>query len=101
MGRWLLLGAEAPVIPAETGRVVVQPNFHIFAFDPIADSTLARLDAFATRLNAERAIEYELSRESVYRAQTAGMPVAAIRAWLEEVTEAPLPQNIARSLDEW
>jgi hypothetical protein len=72
MGRWLLLGETAPVIPAETGRVVVQPSFHIFAFDPIADSTLAHLDGFATRLKAERAIEYEITRESVYRAQLGG-----------------------------
>ena len=101
MGRWLLLGEAAPVIPAETGRVVVQPSFHIFAFDPIADSTLAHLDGFATRLKAERAIEYELTRESVYRAQSAGTEAPAIKAWLEEVTGAQLPQNVSRSLDEW
>ncbi len=101
MGRWLLLGEATPQIPAETGRVVVQPSFHIFAFDPIADSTLAQLDGFATRLNAERAIEYELSRESVYRAQSAGTEVPAIKAWLEDVTGTALPQNVSRSLDEW
>ncbi len=101
MGRWLLLNGPQPAIPEETGRVVLQPNFRIFAFDPISDSVLARLDSFAVRLNAERAIEYELSRESVYRAQLAGQNVSEIKAWLEEVTGAALPQNIARSLDEW
>lgn len=101
MGRWLLLGAEKPAIPEETGRVVLQPNFRIFAFDPISDSVLARLDSFATRLNAERAIEYELTRDSVYRAQLAGQTTAEIAAWLEQVTGTPLPQNIARSLEEW
>lgn len=101
MGRWLLLGAAQPAIPEETGRVVLQPNFHIFAFDPISDSVLARLDSFANRLNAERAIEYELSRESVYRAQLAGQFAPEIAAWLAQVTGSPLPQNVARSLDEW
>lgn len=101
MGRWLLLGGTKPAIPEETGRVVLQPNFRIFAFDPISDSVLARLDSFATRLNAERAIEYELSRESVYRAQLANQMAAEIAAWLEQITGAPLPQNIARSLEEW
>ncbi len=101
MGRWLLLGEARPAIPEETGRVVLQPNFRIFAFDPISDSVLARLDSFATRLNAERAIEYELSRESVYRAQLAGQTAAEIAAWLEQITGAALPQNIARSLAEW
>jgi hypothetical protein len=101
MGDWLLAGGPQPAIPEETGRVVVQPNFRIFAFDPISDGVLARLDGFAARLNAERAVEYELSRESVYRAQLAGQNVAGIRTWLEQVTGAALPQNVSRSLDEW
>lgn len=101
MGRWLLLGADEPAIPEETGRVVLQPNFRIFAFDPISDSVLARLDSFATRLNAERAIEYELGRESVYRAQLAGQSAPEIAAWLEQTTGTPLPQNVARTLAEW
>jgi hypothetical protein len=101
MGRWLLLDGPQPAIPEETSRVVLQPNFRIFAFDPISDSVLARLDSFAVRLNAERAIEYELSRESVYRAQLSGQSVSEIKAWLGEVTGAALPQNVARSLDEW
>ncbi len=101
MGYWLLAGGSQPTIPEETGRVVVQPNFRIFAFDPISDGVLARLDGFATRLNAERAVEYELSRESVYRAQLAGQSGAGIRTWLEQVTGAALPQNVSRSLDEW
>ena len=101
MGDWLLAGGPQPAIPEETGRVVVQPNFRIFAFDPISDGVLARLDGFAARLNAERAVEYELSRESVYRAQLAGGNVDGIRTWLEQVSGATLPQNVSRSLDEW
>ncbi len=101
MGRWLLLGAPSPEIPEERGRVVVQPNFRIFAFDPISDVVLARLDSFASRQNAARAIEYELSRESVYRAQLEGQNASQIEAWLEQTTGAPLPQNVARSLAEW
>ncbi len=101
MGRWLLLGGPAPAIPEESGRVVVQPNFRIFAFDPISDAVLARLDTFASRQNAERAIEYELTRETLYRAQLAGQSAPQIQAWLEQVTGAPLPQNVARSLAEW
>jgi hypothetical protein len=101
MGRWLLLGGRPPAIPEETGRVVLQPNFHIFAFDPISDGVLARLDGFATRLNAERAIEFEITQGSVYRGQLAGQSVPEIKAWLEEVTGSPLPQNVSRSMDEW
>ncbi len=101
MGRWLLLDESQPEIPEESGRVVVQPNFRIFAFDPISDRVLARLDSFATRRNAERAIEYELSRETLYRAQLAGQNAAQVQHWLEQVTGAALPQNVARSLAEW
>ncbi len=101
MGRWLLVDGPAPEIPEESGRVVVQPNFRIFAFDPISDAVLARLDGFASRRNAERAIEYELSRETLYRAQLAGQSAGQIQTWLEQVTGAPLPQNVARSLVEW
>ncbi len=101
MGRWLLLGAAPPEIPEEGGRVVIQPNFRIFAFDPISDAVLARLDSFANRQNAARAIEYELSRDSVYRAQLEGQSAGQIEAWLEKVTGASLPQNVARSLAEW
>lgn len=101
MGRWLLMDGPEPAIPEETGRVVLQPNFHVFAFDPISDSVLARLDSFAVRLNAERAVEFEITRDSVYRSQQAGQSVGAIKAWLEQVTGSPLPQNVSRSLDEW
>ena len=81
--------------------MVVQPNFHVFAFDPISDAVLARLDSFATRLKADRAVEYEITRESIYRAQQNGQQFGAIVAWLEEVTAATLPQNVGRSLDDW
>lgn len=101
MGRWLLLDAAPPAIPAETGRVIVQPNFHVFAFDPISDAVLARLDSFATRLKAERAVEYEITKESIYRALQAGQQLAEIVGWLEETTGAALPQNVGRSLAEW
>lgn len=101
MGRWLLLQEAPPVVPEETGRVVVQPNFHIFAFDPISDAVLARLDTFAVRLNADRAIEYVVNRDSVYRAQLAGQATSEIQHWLEQTTGAALPQNVTRSLAEW
>jgi hypothetical protein len=101
MGRWLLLDEPMPVLPEEAGRVVVQPNFRIFAFDPIADRILAQLDTFATRLNAERAIEYEITRDTVYRAMLGGQSVESIKSWLVKVSGNPIPQNVERSLDEW
>ena len=101
MGRWLLTGGPQPAVPEEAGRVVIQPNFRIFAFDPIADRVLARLDTFATRLNAERAIEYEVTRDTIYRALLAGQNVNEIKSWLVGVSGNPIPQNVERNLDEW
>ncbi|MCX6030094.1 MAG: helicase-associated domain-containing protein [Chloroflexi bacterium] len=101
MGRWLLLDGKAPAVPVERGRVVMQPNFHVFAFDPVSDNVLAKLDSFAVRLRAERAVEYEITRDSIYRAQQTGQQVSAILAWLENVTGAPAPQNVTRNLEEW
>jgi hypothetical protein len=80
MGRWLLLGGPQPAIPEESGRVVLQPNFHVFAFDPCLRQRVWRAwTASLTRLNAERAVEFEITRDSVYRSQLAGQSVAAIK----------------------
>lgn len=96
-----LLRGEAPGWPAEATNVVVQPNFQIFAFEPIDESIIQLLDRFADRVRAEQAIEYRLTRESVYRAQRAGTDAATVIATLERVSSVPLPQNVRRSLEEW
>jgi hypothetical protein len=111
IGAWVL-GAGPPVeLPQEGGRVVVQPNFELYALDPISDLVLAKLDEFAERIQAERAIKYCLTRRSVYRAQKRGWSAARIVEVLEEMSQAhendagqerlSLPQNIVRTLQEW
>src|SRR5439155_1194995 len=90
----LLATASAP-------HVVVQPNFQIFAFEPTDESVLFTLDQLADRVRAEQVVEYHLSRDSVYRAQRAGLDAAAIVGFLERVSTVPLPQNVRRSLEEW
>nr|MBC7245006.1 helicase-associated domain-containing protein [Chloroflexota bacterium] len=91
--------AEAP--PAET-KVIVQPNFEVFALGPVPEVILARLEMFADRVKVDRsAFAYVLSRETVYRGQRYGLSVPQIIAFLEEQTHAPLPQNVLRTLQEW
>jgi hypothetical protein len=90
-----------PEIPEGGGRVIVQPNLHIVALDPVNDGLLVALDAFAERLTAERAVEYRLTRASVYAGQQAGWSAERIRAFLSEQTGADLPGNVARTLEEW
>ncbi|MBI3733161.1 MAG: helicase-associated domain-containing protein [Chloroflexi bacterium] len=100
-----LLGIN-PQAPAEesvaaNGRLVIQPNFQVFALEPISEQTLAHLDRFADRIKADRVFEYRLTRESLYRAQQKGMTVDEIIAFLKQAATAPLPQNVERTLEEW
>ncbi len=82
-------------------QVVIQPNFQIFAFEPTGEDILFTLDQIADRVKSQQAIEYELTRDSVYRAQRAGLDAATIIAFLESVSTVALPQNVRRSLEEW
>ena len=100
-GEWALgLGSEL-TIPEGDGKVIVQPNFEVIALDPISDLTLAKLDEFAERISAERAITYRLSRESVYRAQRNGWRARRIIDTLNQMSDTQLPQNVLRTLEEW
>jgi hypothetical protein len=97
------LAAQPPLddTTALSGRVVVQPNFQIFALEPIAEQTLAMLDRFADRVKADRVMEYHLSRESFYRATQNGLTAQAVIDFLTQATATPLPQNVHRSLEDW
>jgi hypothetical protein len=101
LGAWVMGLGPRPDIRAEGGRVIVQPNLHVVALDPVNDATLVTLDRFAKRLGAERAVEYQLTRASVYAGQQAGWDVPRIKEFLREQTGAEMPANVARTLDEW
>lgn len=101
MGAWVLGVGNEIEIPEGEGKVIVQPNYEIIALDPISDMALARLDEFADRISAERAMQYTLSRESVYRAQKKGWTSQRIINTLQQMSDHPLPQNITRTLLEW
>jgi hypothetical protein len=101
VGEWVLGVGQEVMIPEGEGKVIVQPNFEMFALDPISDLTLSKLDEFADRMSAERAIKYRLSRESVYRAQRSGWKSERIIATLERMSDTPLPQNVLRTVQEW
>ncbi|MCA1554647.1 MAG: helicase-associated domain-containing protein, partial [Chloroflexi bacterium] len=100
-----LIGLRAQPPPDEStsgvGRLVVQPNFQIFALEPIAEQMLARLDRFADRVKADRVYEYHLTRDSLYRAQQDGTSVQDVIAFLQQAASSALPQNVERTLEEW
>ena len=101
VGEWILGVGQEVMIPEGEGKVIVQPNFEMFALDPISDLTLSKLDEFADRMSAERAIKYQLSRESVYRAQRNGWTSERIIDTLNRMSDTPLPQNVLRTVQEW
>lgn len=101
MGRWLLGSGPMPQVNTDSGRVIVQPNFDVFALDPVTDMVLADLDQFCDRLSAERAVHYQITRQSVYRGSRRGWDVPRIIEFLNSVSKSQLPQNVERDLREW
>lgn len=101
IGMWILAGGPRPDIPSEGGRVILQPNFTITAFDPVSDQTLMTLEQFAERGPSGRTTEFTLTQAAVYRGQRSGWETPRIAAFLKEVTGADLPGNVARTLEEW
>jgi hypothetical protein len=100
-GVWLLGIGEQPSFLESGGRVVVQPNFTILAMEPISDSVLIDLDKFADSQGGDRAISYQLTRESLYRGQLVGWDAPRVLAFLESHQGAPISANVRRTVDEW
>jgi hypothetical protein len=100
-GAWLIGGGEAPQFIESGGKVIVQPNFTVLALEPVSDAVLNDLDHFAESQGGERAMAYQLTRESLYRAQQSGWDAARVVAFLEAHQGAPIPANVRRSLEEW
>ncbi|MEX2314994.1 MAG: helicase-associated domain-containing protein, partial [Thermomicrobiales bacterium] len=96
-----LLRGEPLALDETAALVVIQPNFQIFAFQPTGADILFMLDRIADRRNTGQAMEYELTRESIYRAQQAGLDTTAVLDFLEQVSAHELPQNVRRTLEEW
>ena len=107
VGRYLLretdrLEWEAP---AETGDVLVQPNFEIVFLAPSTEAQL-RARSFAEPTGALEGPDsvgtlFVLSRESVQRAVMAGRDADRIIASLHELSKHPLPKNVERQVSAW
>jgi hypothetical protein len=100
-GAWLLGIGPEPAFVESGGKVIVQPNFTILALEPISDAVLNDLDHFAEVQGGERAIAYQLTRESLYQGQQSGWDAARVMQFLEAHQGAPVPTNIRRTLEEW
>jgi len=101
VGAWLLGYGAQPTFIETGGRIVVQPNFTVLAMEPISDAVLVDLDHFADSRGGDRAVTYEITRESLYRGQQSGWNAERVVAFLEKHQGAALPGNVKRTLDEW
>ncbi|HUS13813.1 MAG TPA: helicase-associated domain-containing protein, partial [Chloroflexia bacterium] len=92
----------APLVATATGgRVIVQPNFQVLAVGDVPDETLFALTEVAELIRAEQAVEFKLTRESVYGAQQAGWTPVAILDLLRRASGGPVAQNVERSILDW
>ena len=101
IGAWLLAGGSPPEINLSGGRVILQPNYQITAFDPISDDVLLNLERFTERVSTDRAVELRLTQSSVYQGQLEGWDDLRIQKYLEQITGVPVPENIKRTLKDW
>ena len=102
MAHAALTGQPYEEVGAKVGQVILQPDFQLLALGPVPLETLARIEHIADRNKVQpAAVSYHITRESIYHALQLDETLSAILAFLEEVTETPLPQNVARTLREW
>lgn len=88
--------------PDVEGQVILQPDFQLLAMGPVPLSSLMNLERFAAREKIdESVVTYRITRDAVYQAFQRDESVEMILSYLEEATQQPVPQNVARSLEEW
>ncbi|WP_376792706.1 helicase-associated domain-containing protein [Thermoflexus sp.] len=100
-GAWVLGVGEPLSLPEEGGHVIVQPDFRILVFEPVSDSILAGLEAFADPSPGDPVSVYQISRDTVYRGLQQGWDVPRIIRFLEGISGEALPPNVRRSLEDW
>ncbi len=92
-----------PYIPSTPeGQVVLQPDFQLLVMGPIPLGQIAALERFLERESVtESVVTYRITRDSIYPALQSGDTIGAILAFLRQVTDQPVPQNVERTLEEW
>jgi hypothetical protein len=83
------------------GRVIIQPNLDIVAYQPLTAPTLFTLDSCATRGSLDRVARFHLTRNDLTRAQQHGWSEDEIAQRLETLTGSQLPGNVRVRLADW
>jgi hypothetical protein len=105
LGREVLRGEKAARQQTSAANLYVGPDFEVVApRAEVPQEVLLRLDTFATPLDShpsDPVRRYRLEKASLMRALRAGMDLQVLRADLETHSGRPLPDNVARTLDDW
>jgi len=80
--------------------LLLQPNFEVLVFHPESGS-LWRLLKFADLTRHDMVSAYTITKESVVRAVENGTSVSEILKFLAEQSQREVPQNVARSIEDW
>lgn len=83
------------------GRVIIQPNLDIVAYQPLTAPTLFTLDSCSTRVSLERVARFRLTKSDMTRAQQNGWSEQDIAQRLETLTESSLPGVVRVRLSDW
>src|SRR5690348_307785 len=89
------------IVRETPGRVIIQPNLDIVAYQPLTAPTLFTLDSCATRVSLDRVAHYRLTRNDTTRAQQNGWSEDEIAQGLETLAQSPLPGNVRVRLADW
>lgn len=92
---------DAAAIQETCGRVIIQPNLDLLAYQPLTAPALFTLDQCAARAKLDRVAHYRLTKESVIRAQQGGWSEDETTRRLEQLSGGPLPGNVRVRLADW
>jgi hypothetical protein len=95
--------AEAPDAASSVTRVVVQPDFSVIVIG-VDLSPAAELAPFCERVKERSGVgtmTFRITRTSILRAVTTGLPGAEILERLQRHSSTPLPENVIHEVREW
>jgi len=101
LGAYLLGESQVPWSPPAREPLVIQPNFEVLAPFHADPGAVLRLEQLAEPVQAGPARVYRLTRDRFRAALDAGADADTLLRFLEQTSDAALPQNVTYTLREW
>lgn len=93
---------EGPLFESDAGALVVNPDHEVVVFpDRAGPSLVQAVGRFATRVKADYALHYTITRESVQESAAGGLTAKEILETLDASSRHPVPDNVRFSIEEW